>query len=104
MSVEVSRQREAIENTNCRLRSEEAQKLTVEERLEKAMHDLHEMKSEHITVSNSMGTHVSLAVKVTTLNYSYRSTWSDCHVRWLGMNAPNLRLPVQIPPSWLKHF
>lgn len=50
MNVEASRQREVIENTNCRLRSEEAQKLTVEERLEKAVHDLHDMKSEHITV------------------------------------------------------
>lgn len=50
MNVEVSRQREVLETTNCRLRNEEAQKLTVEERLEKALHDLHEIKSEHMTV------------------------------------------------------
>lgn len=51
MNVEASRQREVLESTNCRLRSEEAQKMTVEERFEKAVHDLHEMKNEHLTVS-----------------------------------------------------
>lgn len=50
MNNEASRQREALETTNCRLRSEEAHKLTVEERLEKALHDLHEMRNEHMTV------------------------------------------------------
>lgn len=50
MNNEASRQREALETTNCRLRSEEAQKLTVEERMEKALHDLHEMRNEHMTV------------------------------------------------------
>lgn len=35
-----------------KLRNEETQKCTVEERLEKAIHDLHHMKNEHMTVSS----------------------------------------------------
>lgn len=34
-----------------KLRNEEIQKTTVEERLEKALHDLHHMKNEHMTVN-----------------------------------------------------
>lgn len=33
-----------------KLRNEEMQKTTVEERLEKTLHDLHQMKNEHVTV------------------------------------------------------
>lgn len=50
MNSEGTRHRDLIETTNCRLRTEEAQKLTVEDRLEKAVHELHVMKSEHFTV------------------------------------------------------
>lgn len=34
-----------------KLRNEEIQKSTVEERLEKALHELHHMKNEHMTVN-----------------------------------------------------
>lgn len=33
-----------------KLRNEEMQKTTIEERLEKAIHELHHMKNEHMTV------------------------------------------------------
>lgn len=36
-----------------KLRNEEMQKTTIEERLEKALHDLHQLKNEHMTVSFS---------------------------------------------------
>lgn len=34
-----------------KLRNEEMQKTTIEERLEKVLHDLHHMKNKHMTVN-----------------------------------------------------
>lgn len=35
-----------------KLRNEEIQKTTIEERFEKALHDLHQIKNEHMTVNS----------------------------------------------------
>lgn len=51
INTEASRHREIIETTANRLRNEEIQKSTVEERLEKTAHDLHYLKNEHMTVN-----------------------------------------------------
>lgn len=50
VSAEAARHREALETTTCRLRAEEAQKSSVEERFEKTHHELHTFKAEHFTV------------------------------------------------------
>lgn len=50
LSTEASRHRELVETTNCRLRSEEIQKSTIEERFEKAQQELQQLKSDSITV------------------------------------------------------
>lgn len=44
--------REQVNSESNKLRNEEIQKTTVEERLEKALHDLHHMRNEHTTVNN----------------------------------------------------
>ena len=49
-AAEGARHREVVETTNCRLRTEETQKCSIEERLEKAHQELHAMKAEHFTV------------------------------------------------------
>lgn len=51
IAADASRHRESIEATNCRLRNEEGEKCSLEERLEKAHQELHTMKAEHTTVS-----------------------------------------------------
>lgn len=50
-SAESAHHRETVETTNCRLRAEEAQKMTIEERFEKAHQELQVLKSEHMAVS-----------------------------------------------------
>lgn len=47
ISMEGTRHREAEETTTCRLRAEEAQRCSIEERLEKAHADLQAMRAEH---------------------------------------------------------
>lgn len=49
-SAEAARHRETVETTNCRLRTEEAQKCTIEDRFEKAHQELQSMKAEHFAV------------------------------------------------------
>lgn len=51
INTAVTRHRKIIETTANRLRNEEIQKSTVEERLEKTAHDLHHLKNEHMTVN-----------------------------------------------------
>ncbi|XP_055599448.1 coiled-coil domain-containing protein 170-like isoform X1 [Uranotaenia lowii] len=48
---EASRHREHEESTNCRLKSEEQHRTGVEERLEKACHELQHFRAEHTTLS-----------------------------------------------------
>lgn len=48
---EASRHREHQERTTCQLKTEEQHRLSVEERLEKACHELQHFRSEHVTVS-----------------------------------------------------
>lgn len=50
MNTESCRNREIVETTNCRLRNEELEKSTLEERLTKVQNELQHVKSEHITV------------------------------------------------------
>lgn len=50
INTDATRHREIVETTANRLRCEEMQKSTVEERLEKATHELHHLKNEHMTV------------------------------------------------------
>lgn len=52
LNVEAARHREVIDTTHCRLRTEEAQKCSVEERLEKTTHALQAIKSEHMVLSD----------------------------------------------------
>ncbi|GAB0098460.1 coiled-coil domain-containing protein 170 [Sergentomyia squamirostris] len=47
ISMEGNRHRETEETTTCRLRAEEAQRCSIEERLEKAHADLQSMRAEH---------------------------------------------------------
>lgn len=49
---EASRHREHQERTTCQLKTEEQHRLSVEERLEKACHELQHFRAEHITVSS----------------------------------------------------
>lgn len=51
LNVESVRHREAHESANCRLRAEEVTRSTVEERFDKAQHELQHMRSEHTNVS-----------------------------------------------------
>lgn len=51
IAADSSRHRETIEATHCRLRSEEGEKCSLEERLEKAHQEIHTMKAEHTNVS-----------------------------------------------------
>ncbi|XP_021701178.1 coiled-coil domain-containing protein 170 isoform X4 [Aedes aegypti] len=48
---EASRHREHQENTTCRLKNEEQHRMSVEERLEKACHELQHLRAEHTTLS-----------------------------------------------------
>lgn len=50
---EASRHREICESTTQRLRNEEIQKATIEERFEKASHELNHLRSEHVAVRES---------------------------------------------------
>lgn len=52
LSLENTRHRESQEAHNCRLRNEESQKQALEERLEKAQHDIHAMKAEHMCLGD----------------------------------------------------
>lgn len=51
LAADTARHREAIEATTCRLRTEESQKCSLEERLEKTHDELQKMKAEHCNVS-----------------------------------------------------
>ncbi|XP_062551410.1 coiled-coil domain-containing protein 170 isoform X3 [Armigeres subalbatus] len=48
---DASRHREHQENTTCRLKNEEQHRMGVEERLEKACHELQHLRAEHTTLS-----------------------------------------------------
>lgn len=50
--MEQSRHREAMDTATCRMKADEMQRCTVEERLEKAHAELQAMKAEHHIVSN----------------------------------------------------
>uniref|UniRef100_A0A1B0CQC2 Putative myosin class ii heavy chain n=1 Tax=Lutzomyia longipalpis TaxID=7200 RepID=A0A1B0CQC2_LUTLO len=52
ISMEGTRHREAEETTTCRLRAEEAQRCSIEERLEKAHADLQAMRAEHTCLAD----------------------------------------------------
>lgn len=52
LNVDAARHREAIDTSHCRLRTEEAQKSSVEERLEKATHALQVVKAEHMSLGD----------------------------------------------------
>lgn len=70
------------------LRNERNQKSSVEERLEKALHDLHQMKGEHTTVSTTRNWHgpqetfFNTKTKIIpiseTIDCSFRSIWCVC--------------------------
>lgn len=51
IAADAARHREAMETTTSRLRTEESQKCSLEERLEKTHHEVHALKAEHQTVS-----------------------------------------------------
>lgn len=51
MNAESCRNREIVETTNCRLRTEELEKTTLEDRLGKLHNELQQVKSEHFTVN-----------------------------------------------------
>lgn len=51
IAADSSRHRESIESANCRMRAEEGEKCSLEERLEKAHQELHTMKAEHTHVN-----------------------------------------------------
>lgn len=53
IATDGARHREAIETTTCRLRTEESQKCSLEERLEKTHDELQKMKTEHCNVSSA---------------------------------------------------
>ncbi|XP_038111592.1 coiled-coil domain-containing protein 170 isoform X2 [Culex quinquefasciatus] len=63
---EASRHREHQERTTCQLKTEEQHRLSVEERLEKACHELQHFRAEHITLSEYL---VRLARAL---------SWSEC--------------------------
>lgn len=50
MNAESCRNREIVETTNCRLRNEELEKSTLEDRFTKVQNELQHVKSEHMTV------------------------------------------------------
>lgn len=51
IAAEGSRNREVQENVTTRIRSEEQQRCSLEERLEKAVHELQAFKADHICLS-----------------------------------------------------
>lgn len=53
IATDAAHHRESIEATTCRLRTEESQKCSLEERLEKTHDELQKMKAEHCNVSSS---------------------------------------------------
>lgn len=57
LAADTARHREAIEATSCRLRTEESQKCSLEERLEKTHDELQKMKTEHCNVSSELSHH-----------------------------------------------
>lgn len=85
------------------------QKTTIEERLEKSLHDLHKLKNEHMTVNSvdfifihSNSLHFLLFEPIDFWN-SFQIIWFDCHEHWLGMNVQPCQLQAQIQLCWLKH-
>ncbi len=54
IAADTVRHREAMESTTCRLRTEESQKCSLEERLEKTHDELQKMKAEHCNVSSGI--------------------------------------------------
>jgi hypothetical protein len=64
--VEGSRLRETQETTQCRLRAEECQRATLEEKLQKACEEVSQMRDEHLSLSDYL---VRLARAL---------CWSDC--------------------------
>lgn len=54
LAADTARHRESLEATTCRLRAEESQKCSLEERLEKTHDELQKMKAEHCNVSSTV--------------------------------------------------
>lgn len=80
-TTEASRHREIIESTTTRLRNEEMQKTTIEERLEKASHELNHLRNEHVTVR--IPTNIQSLRSIQYLPFrSLPSIWFDWRVRW----------------------
>lgn len=78
---EASRHREIFESTTQRLRNEELQKATIEERFEKASHELNHLRSEHVAVSESCSGH-SHRIFIFIAFCSSPSIWFDWRGRW----------------------
>lgn len=66
MSVETTRLRETQETSQCRIRAEECQRASMEEKLEKACAEMSAMRDEHLSMSDYL---VRLARAL---------CWSDC--------------------------
>ncbi|KAG4068837.1 hypothetical protein HA402_004985 [Bradysia odoriphaga] len=66
IAADAGRHREAMEATTCRLRTEESQKCSLEERLEKAHDELQKMKAEHCNLSDYL------------VRLSRALSWSEC--------------------------
>lgn len=66
MNVEATRLRETQETSQCRIRAEECQRATVEEKLEKVCAEMSQMRDEHLNLSDYL---VRLARAL---------CWSDC--------------------------
>lgn len=66
LNVETTRLRETQETSTCRIRAEECQRASLEEKLEKACTEMSQMRDEHLSMSDYL---VRLARAV---------CWSDC--------------------------
>lgn len=52
LTIECGRFKEFQENSNCRIRTEECQRSTLEEKLEKACAELQHMRDDHLTLAD----------------------------------------------------
>lgn len=66
LNLESTRNRELQETSSCRLRAEESQKCSLEERLEKTNHELQHFKADHFTLSEYL------------VKLSRAICWSEC--------------------------
>lgn len=66
LAGEATRHRECQESANCRIRQEEAQKCTLEERLDKATNELQATRAEHMTLGEFL------------IRLARAMCWSEC--------------------------